>query len=213
MDQATFAAEYESARNELVSEFSKHRESLWKAVFFRLDHRLSGRVDPDDVLQEAWLDANRRLNQFVREKNSWSMLVWIRVILKQTLVNVHRRHFFSKKRDASKEVAKNQHHEKDNAPTLAETCFARTATPSRVVMRKELATEIESALDQMRPNDRAILLMRHFDELANKEIAQRLGISEKAASTRYVRAIERLRGVMEEKELPARKQRTGSPVS
>ncbi len=197
MEHASFPDEFESARKELVAEFSKHRDALWKAVFYRLDHRLSGRVDPDDVLQEAWLDANRRLGQFVREQSSWSMLVWIRVILKQTLVNVHRRHFFSKKRDASREILKTVQDGKETTTTMAETCLAKTATPSRVVMRKELASEIEQALDRLRPNDRSVLMMRHFDELGNKEIAKRLGISEKAASTRYVRAVERLRNVME----------------
>lgn len=189
--------QFVSAQQELVTEFTKYRESLWQAVYFRLDHRLAGRVDPDDVLQEAWLDANNRLKQFINERGSWSMIVWIRVILKQTLVNVHRRHFSSKKRDASREVIRSRGSQENELPTMAEICVGRTSTPSQVVMQKESCSQLESVLNQLRPNDRMILQLRHFDELSNKESAEKLGLSEKAASIRYVRAIERLKKAME----------------
>ena len=187
---------FRSARNELITEFSEQRETLWKAVYFRLDHRLCGRIDPDDVLQEAWLDANKRLGQFVDQQDSWTMRVWIKVILRQTLINVHRRHFSSKKRDASREQ-RTAHSDGTTTPAIAEQFAGRTSTPSKVVMKKESAAKLEQAMETMRLNDQAVLRLRHFEDLTNKEVAERLGISEKAASIRYVRALERLRTAME----------------
>ena len=197
MNDQTTRARLESAQQELVAEFSKHRETLWRVIYGRLDHRLCGRIDPDDVLQEAYVDAFNRLPQFIEQRESWSLLVWVRVILKQTLINVHRRHFSAKKRDASKEVGAQNGDGADVQRPMAEKCVGRMSTPSQVAIRKESVAELETALDQMKPNDRQILIMRHFDELSNKESASRLGITEKAASIRYIRAIERLKKEME----------------
>ena len=60
------------------------------------------------------------------------------------------------------------------------------------VDRDERHTLLRSALDSMPENVRAILVMRHFDGMGNSECAAALGISEKAASIRYVRALEKL---------------------
>lgn len=197
--------EFESARKELTAAFSEQRESLWKVIYFRLDHRLSGRIDPDDVLQEAWLDANQRLSRFVTEGNSWTMDVWIRVILRQTLINVHRRHFSSKKRDAAREQPAVSTLQKNGStlPTLAETFAARTSSPSQAAMKKESAVQLELVLETLRCNDQVVLKLRHFEDLTNKEVADELGITEKAASIRHARAIERLRSAMRnDTELP-----------
>ena len=51
----------------LAELFSGHRDRLWRMVQARLDRRLRGRVDPDDILQEAYLDATRRLAHFAAE--------------------------------------------------------------------------------------------------------------------------------------------------
>jgi RNA polymerase sigma-70 factor (ECF subfamily) len=188
--------QFESLQKELVEEFSKHRESLWFVIYNRLDHRLCGRIDPDDVLQEAFVDAINRLPQFVAQRRSWSLLVWIRVILKQTLINVHRRHFSAQKRDASKEITRDDRDDSRKPRPLVETCVGRSSSPSQVAIRRESVSALETALDKMKATDRQILMLRHFEELTNKESASRLEISEKAASVRYIRAIERLKKVI-----------------
>ncbi len=72
--------------------FSEHRERLWQIVHFRIDRRLAGRVDVDDILQEAYLDAVQRIPHYVANP-SVSLFVWLRTIVGQTLIDVHRRHF------------------------------------------------------------------------------------------------------------------------
>jgi len=60
--------------------FSQHRERLRRMVQFRLDRRLYGRIDPDDVLQEAYLDAATRAKHFTDE-TSGSFFIWLRMVV------------------------------------------------------------------------------------------------------------------------------------
>ena len=56
--------------------------------------------------------------------------------------------------------------------------------------------QLRGALDQLDPTDREVLALRHFEELSNLETAAVLGIQPAAASKRYVRALERLKGAL-----------------
>ena len=82
---------YRMTKELLTEEFTANRERLWRTVQVRMDSRLYGRVDPDDVLQEAYMDAMKRVGHFAEELN-YSPFVWLRLIVGQTLINVHRRH-------------------------------------------------------------------------------------------------------------------------
>ena len=81
---------------------------------------------------------------------------------------------------------------------MAGLLVARLASPSQMVMQAEMVAEIEKGLEQMDPIDREVLALRHFEELRNCEVAEVLGIKEAAASNRYVRALSRLRDILEE---------------
>jgi RNA polymerase sigma-70 factor (ECF subfamily) len=71
-------------------------------------------------------------------------------------------------------------------------------SPSQLAMRAELLSQLEEALESMEPIDREILVLRHFEELRNSEIAEVLDISPAAASNRYVRALSRLGSILAE---------------
>ncbi|MEO1856810.1 MAG: hypothetical protein ABGY95_05520 [Rubritalea sp.] len=92
-------------RDALAKLFSNHRERLWRIVYFRLDARMAARVDPDDILQDAYLDASLRLPHY-SEQIQYSPFVWLRMIVGQTLVDTHRRHLVAQRRDASRETPK-----------------------------------------------------------------------------------------------------------
>ena len=83
--------------------FADHRERLWRMVHFRLDRRLQGRVDADDILQEAYLDAVGLGLPHFAESQPMSLFVWLRLVVGQTLIDVHRRHLGAKMRDAERE--------------------------------------------------------------------------------------------------------------
>lgn len=180
----------------LAALFAQHRDRLWRTVRVRLDRRLVGRVDPDDVLQEAFLDASKRVGHYRPE--SGPPFLWLRMIVGQTLADTHRRHLGTRARDAGREVAIAEPRGVPDATSacLAAELVAGLTSPSVAAMRAELAGLLESALEAMDPIDREVLVLRHFEELTNGEAAQVLGITGKAASIRYVRAAARLKTIL-----------------
>lgn len=93
----------EDSDSVLAEAFSQHRDSFWYLVTFRMDRRLTQRVDPDDVLQEAFLAAKSRLEHFIAAEK-YTLFAWLRMIVVQTLFDVHRRHLGAEKRSAGREV-------------------------------------------------------------------------------------------------------------
>lgn len=171
-------------------------------VHFRMDPVLATRLDPDDVLQEAWMAAAQRLDHFLNQE-SLSFFVWLRLIVGQTLIDVQRRHLGAKMRDAYREQSLNQPGAEQEAlsrntsVSLARRLIGNYTTPSGVAIREEEAQQLRQAINEMDPIDREVLALRHFEELSNSETAQALQIQPKAASIRYVRAMRRLKAILE----------------
>jgi RNA polymerase sigma-70 factor (ECF subfamily) len=182
-------------RDALGEFFDRHRGRLLKMVRLRLDRRLRGRLDSDDVLQEAFLDATRRLGDFAADPRMPPFL-WLRFLTLQRLQTLHRLHLGVQSRDASREVSlHNGSLPAADSRSLAAQLLGRLTTPSRAAIRAEIQIKIQEALDAMDPIDREILALRHFEELSNGETAAVLGIHKGAASNRYVRALRRLREI------------------
>lgn len=182
----------------LAAEFTRQRERLLRMVQWRLDPRLAGRVDPDDILQEAFLDASARLPNYLAQP-SVTPFLWLRGIVGQTMINVYRRHLGTDMRDADREQRRSFSPGPDaTSMSIAALFVGQLTSPSQAAMRVELAASLERALDSMKPGDREILLMRHFEELTNQEAAETLGIEPKAASIRYIRAIARLKQTLDQ---------------
>ena len=180
----------------LAKLFSLYRDRLWRRVSFRLDHRLKKRIDPDDVLQEAYLSATQRINK-IRAESSRSIFIWFRLIVSQTLVDLHRRHIGSQLRDARREVSSFGGFSTDSTSmSLSHCLLGHLTSPSNAALRAELSQQIGTALSGLSDLDREVLALRHFEELTNSETAQVLNITEQAASLRYVRALARLKDVM-----------------
>ena len=80
-----------------------------------------------------------------------------------------------------------------NCTPVAMQLLGQLTSPSNAAMREETALQLEAAIETMKPIDREIIMLRHFEQLENKEVAEVLGITQKASSIRYIRAITRLR--------------------
>ena len=181
----------------LADLFSFHRQRLWRMVHFRMDQRLAGRVDADDVLQEAWIRAVDRIGSFIVGA-SRSTFIWFRMIVTQTLVEVHRRHVGAQKRSAAREFSIHGGWSSDSTSlSLAHHLMGHLSSPSNAAIHAELSKQLDQALSTMSDIDREVLALRHFEELTNSETAQVLDMSEQAASARYVRALSRLRHVIQ----------------
>ena len=183
-------------RQALAALFDRYRQRLWRTVNFRLNSRLHGRVDADDVLQEAYLNAAQRIDHFLPDA-AQSCFIWLRLIVSQTLVDVHRRHLGAKMRDARRDVPIYGGWDSESTSfSLSSQLLGHLTSPSHAALRQELSEQLEAALSAMSDIDREVLALRHFEELTNRETAQVLDMTEQAASVRYVRALARLKGVM-----------------
>jgi RNA polymerase sigma-70 factor, ECF subfamily len=176
---------------------ARHRARLHNMISLRLDPRLQGRIDASDVLQEAFLAASLQLKDYARSR-SMPFFLWLRLVAGQKLVALHRHHLGKKIRDAGREVALFQGALPEASSTaLAARLLGREAAPSEAAMRAELALRLEVALNSMDPMDREVLVLRHFEQLSNAEAAQVLSIGQSAASKRYIRALRRLKEILQ----------------
>jgi RNA polymerase sigma-70 factor, ECF subfamily len=180
----------------LAELFTLYGEQLRRMILLRLDHRLNARVSPSDVLQEAYLDALQRVPHYFA-KPDLPFLGWLRLIVGQRLVEVHRQHLAAQQRDVGREISLTR----GSWPSASSVCLAarlvaHLVSPSQVAVRNEAVALLEGALDQMDPIDREVLVLRHFEELSNNEVAELLGLEKAAASKRYVRALGRLKEIL-----------------
>ena len=177
-------------KQQLSEIFQQNRSRLHRTVQTRMDPRLYGRVSPEDVLQEAYIDAENRLESFDEDK--FGSFIWLRLIVMQTLVNIHRRNLLAKKRDARRELAPLHHADSATGSQLAFQIAASQTSPSEALIRSEHVKMLAQSLESLSAVDREILTLRHFEGLSNQEIAELQGITPKNASIRYVRALKRL---------------------
>lgn len=184
-------------REALAELFSLFRPRLWRMVNFRLHPRLHGRVDPDDVLQDAWLMAVDRISYFMRDA-SHSAFIWFRLIVSQALVEVHRHHLGAEKRNAARDVPVfGGWASGSTSSSMAFHLSGNITSPSSALNRAEMAQQLDTILQGMNEVDREVLALRHFEELSNSETARVLNMSEQAASGRYIRALGRLKQILE----------------
>ena len=182
----------------LLALFDRNRPRLRRMVQLRLDGRLQGRIDADDVLQEAFLDVARRAAEYLADP-SMPPFLWVRFLTAQRLQALHRHHLGAGMRDPRREVA--LHHgaaPEASSASLAAMLLGRLTSPTRAARRAEMQLRLQEALNAMDPTDREVLTLRHFEELSNAEVAGLLGLRTTAASNRYVRALKRLKDILSE---------------
>lgn len=182
---------------EAVAElFARYRAKLQRMVALRLDARLLSKVDCDDVLQEAYVTAARRIGEYL-DHPTVPVFVWLRQVTTQVLIDTHRRYLDTQKRDARQELTRRRMAGQGSSSICLVNHLADSLTsPSQCAVRQELLAGMRAALEQLGDMDREVLVLRHLEDLSNNEVAEVLGIDKFAASKRYLRALARLRKVM-----------------
>lgn len=179
----------------LADHFEQHRHSLERIVHFRLSPILRSRVEPADVIQEAYLTVSRRINEYLDGQCN-SFFVWIRQITIQTLFDIQR-HQFRSKRDLLREVVlPNDSNMQTSSLSIAHFLLDDVTSPSQAAVKAEEVEQLKNALDSMNETDREVLALRHFEQLSNQQVAEVLGLSPTAASNRYIRAAAKLSEIM-----------------
>ena len=190
-------AQLHSGGEQAVAElFGRYRDKLQRMIAFRLDSRIVGKVDEDDILQDAFMETVRRIQDYV-DQPSVPFFVWLRQITSQVLIDTHRRYVEARMRDVNLEVSLERGGTPDTSSSdlIAQLADSLTS-PSQCAVRAETIAELRRALDQLEEIDREVLVLRHLEELSNHEVAQVLGIDKYAASKRYLRALDRLKNAM-----------------
>ncbi len=175
--------------------FMEHWDRLHRMVEMRLDRRLHGRVNPSDVLQESYLEVVRSMPGYLSDPRI-PFFQWLRHITGMKLMALHRKHLGTKVRNAGREVHLGGTGPQTSSVTLAARLLGRLTSPSQAAARAELQVRVQDALNGLDPIDREVLSLRHFEQLTNSQAARLMGISEAAASNRYVRALKRLRPIL-----------------
>ena len=172
--------------------FARYHPRLTMMVEFRIDRRIRARVDACDVVQDAFLDAARRFDEYQLEPKL-PPYIWLRFLTLQQLMLVHRKHLGVKARSAMSEqpidLIRAFSVESDS---LADHLLSAESSPSVKALRNESAEILRIAIDQMEDMDREILVLRHFEQLEFSEIAETVGLSCDAVSSRYRRALKKI---------------------
>jgi RNA polymerase sigma-70 factor, ECF subfamily len=180
----------------LAELFGRYRKRLRAMVRLRLDRRLQGRVDPSDVLQEAYLDVAEQLSSY-QAKPEMPFYLWLRLTTGQRLMRLHRQHLGAAVREAGREVSLHRGAlPQASSVSLAAQLLGKMTSASKAVERVEIQLQLQAALNGMDEMDREIIALRHFEELSNAEAAQVLGLESSTASKRYIRALKRLQEIL-----------------
>jgi RNA polymerase sigma-70 factor (ECF subfamily) len=175
---------------------AKHREPVRRMIDLRLDPAIVQRVDASDVVQEVLLEASRRLQDFLRDP-AMPFHLWLRHIAKDHLIDAHRRHHQAQKRGVNREQPLHRPGWAERSSLdLAAQLMDQELTPASAAIQQELQRRLHEAIGRLDEGDREVILMRHFEQLANQEVAAALGLTEAAASMRYLRAVRRLRDLL-----------------
>jgi len=174
----------------------RHRGAVLRMVQMRLDQKIRRRVDVSDVVQDVMIDASRRLQEYIANP-VMPFHLWLRHIAKDRIIDAHRRHRGSQKRSVDREQGlavpgADDHSTMDLAAHLCDG----ELTPAAAATQREMAQRVEAAITELGGQDGEIIIMRHYEQLSNQEAALSLGLSEPAASMRYLRAVRRLREML-----------------
>jgi RNA polymerase sigma-70 factor (ECF subfamily) len=181
------------AVDKLLGEF---REPLRRVIGLRLDPAIARRVDASDIVQDVLIEANQRLTDYLKSPDM-PFHLWLRHLAQDRIIDTHRRHRLAQRRSVDREqpIARPAWADESSASLVAQLVDTER-TPTSEAIRQELQRRLAAAVDQLSEDDREIILMRHHEALSNQEVAKLLGLTEAAASMRYLRALRRLRAVL-----------------
>jgi RNA polymerase sigma-70 factor, ECF subfamily len=174
----------------------RHRARLRQMVSLRLDPRLAARVDPSDVVQEALAAAYPRLDDYLRDP-PLPFYPWLRQFAWDCLVDLHRKHVTARRRSVTREEISTPGLSSESVLRLSQRLMSPGSSPSNHVIRQELRDRLQAALAKLSPNDREVLVMRNLEQMPAVEIAALLGVKEGTVRVRHLRALERLRALLD----------------
>jgi len=174
---------------------ARHRDAIRRMIDRRMDRVVQRRVDASDIVQDVLVEANRRLGEYLANP-TMPFQLWLRHMARDRLIDAHRRHRVTAARSLDREVPLGGDTDDSRAGPAAHVAD-RELTPAAAATWHELERRFATAVDALDEADRQIVLLKHFEHLSTAEAAETLGISKPAAGMRYLRAMRRLRALLE----------------
>lgn len=174
----------------------RHRAAIRRMIDQRMDRVIARRVDASDIVQDVMIEANRRLGDYLANP-AMPFGLWLRHMARDRLIDAHRRHRVAATRSLDREVpiaaGDGDASQADVVGQLAD----RELTPAAAATWHELERRFAAAVERLDEADRQIVLLKHFEHLSTAEAAEVIGLTKPAAGMRYLRAMRRLRVLLE----------------
>jgi RNA polymerase sigma-70 factor (ECF subfamily) len=152
---------------------------------------LLSRVEAEDLLQEAVAGAVRGLGDVAGE--DLDPLAWLFGLLRRRIIDAHRHHFASGRRDAARQRSLDAAlSPSGEGGGLADLLVASLTTPSAALSRDLKVMRVRQAIDGLDEELRDIVRWRYIEGLPTKEIAERLGKSDAAVRVTLSRTLRKL---------------------
>ncbi len=176
--------------SELADQFAQVRSQLKKMIAVRLDRRLLARADESDIIQDVFIEAARRLPEYLANPKV-KPYMWLRQVGRQTLAVYYRQHVGTAMRTVQRETAMDQLIAAKSESMVGELAESMVSPPSAIA-RTEVLQKLLELIESMSPEDREVLSLKQLEQLSFDEVALELDISMEAAKKRYQRAVIRL---------------------
>jgi RNA polymerase sigma-70 factor (ECF subfamily) len=184
------------ARGALLESYGRYLNLLARV---QIGRRIQGKVDPDDVVQETFLEAHRQFAGF-RGTTEAELLAWLRRILAGQIALTVRRYVGTKGRDVNLErelaVQLDQSSQAIGGNAGGGALAGAFSTPSQRASRREHAALLAEALERLSEDYREVIILRHIEQLGFAEVARRMHRSEDSVQKLWVRALASLRGAL-----------------
>lgn len=157
------------------------------AYVYRVAYRMTGNPhDAEEVVQEAFLRAYQKLQQFTGNANFGT---WVYRIAANYAIDRLRQ----KKNEEARRENPDRQAEGETASDPLSRVKAQAPDPERLASSAQLAEKMKEALDALTPAERTAIVMRHWDGCGIEEIAEVLKSNSSAAKNTVFRAVQKLR--------------------
>lgn len=178
-----------------LSEFlSRVEHQLMAFIRRRLGDGLKSRVEAEDIYQDTSAEAVRSISpEWPGDKEPFS---WLCYIAERRIVDAHRHHFGAQKRDAGREQSLDRKSSGDGEVGLVNLLVKSMTTPSKAFSRNVREARLQSALADLREEQREAIRLKYVEGLGSKEIAAELGKSDAAVRVMLTRTMKQLQEVL-----------------
>ncbi len=171
-----------------------YRPYLFLLARVQIGQRLQGKVDPEDLVQETYLEAHRSFERF-RGTSEGELVRWLRQILAANLADLLRRYLGTQGRDVRLEREIEAGFDRSSV-LLDRGLVAPVSSPSQQAVRREQAVLLAEALHQLPADYREVLVLRHLEGLTFPEAARRMERTLDSVEKLWMRGLARLRQIL-----------------